>query len=116
MSCHNIGRGLNSVSKIVIKLYEEGRYDKETARQLLCTCRKGVNWCDGNEEEAVEDVIEAGYCGLCMTKTEQISDIYDNNLKYPDKYKLFDPFDKSAAHFFLCPECKEKVLASYQSL
>ena len=27
---------------------------------------------------------------------------------------LFNPFDKTAAHFFLCPKCREKVLASYE--
>lgn len=82
---------------------EEGRYDKETARQLLCACRKGVHWCDGNEEEAIEDVIDAGYCGLCMTKKEKISNIYDNDLKYPDNYKVFNFLRnfKKQVHFYL---------------
>ena len=114
MSCHDIGRGLNSVAGVVTRLYEEGRYDKETARELIRACRKGVHWCDGNEEEAVEDVVDAGYCGLCMTKTEQLTIIYDNDLGYPNKYEVFKSFDGIAAHEFLCPECREKVLASYK--
>ena len=113
MSCHDIGRGLNSVSGVVIQLYEEGRFDVETAKKLLHACREGVYWCDGNESEAVADVVDAGYCGLCMKKTEQLSNVYDNELGYPECYKVFKEFNVNAAHYYLCPECKKKVLDSY---
>ena len=113
MSCHDIGRGMNSVSKTVLDLYEEGKVTSESAIKLIRACRKGVHWCDGNESEAVEEVVERGYCGLCFNKSENLTDVYDNDLGYPDKYRVFDDYDKTAAHFFLCPDCKKRVIEGY---
>ena len=114
MSCHDIGHGLNSVTKVVLELFEEGKIDKESTSRLLAACRRGVNWCDGNEGEAIEEAIDLGYCGLCLEKSDELSNIYDNDLGYPEMYKVFDKYDKTAAHFFLCPECKEKVINEYK--
>lgn len=113
MSCHDIGRGMNSVANVVLDLYESGQINKESASRLVLAFREGVNWCDGNESETVADVVERGYCGLCFEKKPDLTDIYDNDLKYPDSYKVFDAYDKSAAHFYLCPECRKKVLDEY---
>ncbi len=113
MSCHDIGRGMNSVSKVVLDLYEEGKVAGESAIKLINACRKGVYWCDGNEEEAVEEVVERGYCGLCFKKNGNLTNVYDNNLDYPDNYHVFDNYDKSAAHFFLCPDCKKRVIEEF---
>ena len=115
MSCHDIGYGLNSVTKVVLDLYEEGKIDKESASRLILACRKGVNWCDGNEDEAIDEAVDRGYCGLCMEKTEELSDVYDNDVKYPDKYKVFDKYDKFAAHNYLCPECKKKIIDEFKT-
>ena len=54
MSCHDIGRGINTIVERIIELYDEGKYSTETACDLIATSRKGVHWCDGNEDEAVE--------------------------------------------------------------
>ena len=67
MSCHDIGRGMNSVANVVLDLYESGQISKEGASRLVLACRKGVNWCDGNEGEAVEDVVERGYQGMGLS-------------------------------------------------
>lgn len=53
MSCHDIGRGMNSVVKVVLGLYDQEKFDRDTARLLFAACRKGVHWCDGNEDEAI---------------------------------------------------------------
>ena len=66
MSCHDIGRGMSAVSKTVLDLYEEKQISKESTIRLILACRKGVHWCDGNEEEALEEVVGRGYCGLCF--------------------------------------------------
>ena len=80
MSCHDIGRGMASVANVVIELYEGGRIDKEASIRLIRACRKGVHWCDGNEDEAMETVVEVGYCGLCFEKKEGLSSVYDNDI------------------------------------
>lgn len=114
MSCHDIGRGMDSVGAVVIELFESKQVSKDAAVRLILACRKGVNWCDGNEDEAIETVVEEGYCGLCFEKNKGLSNVYDNDLGYPDMYKVFDHYDKTAAHFFLCPKCKEKVIREYK--
>lgn len=114
MICYNIGRGLNVVSEAVTKLYEEERIDMESAMELLNACRRGVHCCDGKEGDAIEYVVNKGYCGICMEKSDQLSNIYENT-GVPSKYQhsVFDEFDKKAALFFLCPECRKMVLSRF---
>lgn len=49
MSCHSIGRGMNSVVKVVISLVDERKIEIEPAKEIIEACKKGVNWCDGNQ-------------------------------------------------------------------
>jgi hypothetical protein len=114
MSCHDIGRGMASVADVVIELYEKKQVDKDAAIQLILACRKGVYWCDGNEYEAIETMIRAGYCGLCFEKKESLSSVFDNDLGSSYKYQVFKDYDKKAAHYYLCPECKQVVLDSFK--
>ncbi|MBQ6518062.1 MAG: hypothetical protein IJI14_05035 [Anaerolineaceae bacterium] len=113
MSCHSIGHGINSISNTVLDLYEAGKIDKDSAAVILHACRKGVNWCDGNGYEAVECLEERGYCGLCLEKSEELSNVFDNDLPSPDTYNVFRKYDKTAAHYYLCPECKKKVIEEF---
>ncbi len=114
MSCHDIGRGMASVANVVIGLYEGNQIGKEAAVHLIRACRKGVHWCDGNEGEAVETVVKAGYCGLCFEKKESLSNVFDNDIEYPGTYDVFDAYDDVAAHYHLCPECKQRVIREYK--
>ena len=114
MSCHDIGRGMASVAKVIINLYESNQIDKGAAVRLIHACRKGVLWCDGNEGEAMDPVVEAGYCGLCFEKKENLSSVYDNDIGYPGMYDVFDDYDDTAAHDFLCPECKQHIISEYK--
>ena len=113
MSCHDIGKGLNSVSKVVLELLDQGEITKDASRIILHACRKGVNRCDGNEDEAVQVLVEKGYCGICLNRSDTVSSVYDNDLGYPERYDVFDAYDDTAAHFFVCSTCKEKILAEY---
>lgn len=72
MSCHDIGRGMASVGKVVLRLYDEGKYDYDTAYQLLQATIKGVHWCDGNEHEAAASF--SGRCAYCLKATESPKD------------------------------------------
>lgn len=44
MSCHSIGHGLNSVSKKVLELYDEGKIEFSVAKDLLYTTRNAVHY------------------------------------------------------------------------
>ena len=70
MSCHDIGRGMNSVVRTTITLFDEGKICLESARAIIVSCRKGVHWCDGNEGEAISYISEC-ICGKCMKKAEK---------------------------------------------
>ena len=115
MSCHDIGRGLNSVTKTVIEQYKAGNLNKDAFGAILCSCRKGVNWCDGNEDEAMEALVDAGICGLCLEETHEVSNIYDNDLDYKHRYEVFDAYYDTAAHVFVCASCRKKILEQYIS-
>lgn len=65
MSCHNIGRGMDSVTKVVAQMYINNEITKDVAFRLFKALRKGVNWCDGNEYEATESISEV-LCGRCL--------------------------------------------------
>lgn len=65
MSCHDIGRGMNSVVKVVIELLDSKCLDSDVAKAIIVACRKGVHWCDGNEDEAIESIRRCR-CGNCM--------------------------------------------------
>ena len=41
MSCHDIGRGMNSVVLVVLDLYDHGKMPLESARQVIKACREG---------------------------------------------------------------------------
>ena len=114
MSCHAVGRAMNSVVAVILNLFEERQISKDTAMRLIFSCRKGVHWCDGNEYEAVEEAVERGYCGLCFKKSSRLSDAFDNDLEYPHMYRVFDAYDDTAAHDSLCPDCKERVIREYK--
>ncbi len=114
MSCHNIGRGLNSVSKVVLELYEGNELSKSAVIRLIRACRRGVNWCDGNEYEAVDAVIEAGYCGLCFEKKGNLSSAFENGLQYPEKYDIFSAYELTAAHNYLCEDCKKRMIDEHK--
>ena len=68
MSCHDIGRGMAYVGSEVLRLYDEGKFDTDTAKRLLWATLKGVHWCDGNESEAAQSL--DGRCAHCLRKVE----------------------------------------------
>ena len=66
MSCHDIGRGMASVGKEVLRLYDEQKYDIHTAKELLWATMRGVNWCDGNRYEAAVSL--ECRCAICLKR------------------------------------------------
>ena len=82
LSCHDIGRGMAAVGREVLRLYDEGKYDLATAKQLLLATLKGVNWCDGNSYEAAASL--AFRCASCL----KASDSPKRDLIFGERYFL----------------------------
>ena len=111
MSCHNIGRGLNSVVRTTISLMDQGIISKDAAKTIVNSCFRGVNWCDGNPYEAV-DYINRCMCGRCMKlvpEGEKLYSVYDVSSKVPNRYDI----DENLASDGLCEECFDTVLSEH---
>ena len=74
--------------------------------------KNGVNYCDGNEYEAVESVRKCR-CGKCLKSLKPEKDrIYDFvALSSDDYFKILDQEDIAYAN--LCVECTDAVLNDY---
>lgn len=107
MSCHDIGRGMNSVVRTTVSLMDEGKISKEAAKTIISCCKQSVNWCDGNEGEAI-DYISGCMCGRCMKlvpEGEKLYSVYDVSRDFPDYYHL----DDYLATDGLCEDCFDIV-------
>jgi hypothetical protein len=112
MSCHCIGHALNHVQEEILELYEEGRFDTDTARSLLLQCNDALGFCDGNLNEATE-TFNKSYCSDCLRKVAEGENLYQiywgkrgyrNIRDYRDKHQFIG--------FMLCEECFTKMCTS----
>lgn len=112
MSCHQIGEAMNSVVNTVFKLYDANELSKKTAITLIKSLKNGVNYCDGNEYEAVESVSKCR-CGRCLKILKPGVDriYYLVGLSSNDFLKISDRED--VAYENLCVECTDSVLNEY---
>lgn len=118
MSCHNIGRAMDSVVVKIMEMYDEKKFSADTARELILAAKAGVGYCDGNYYEAVES-IRLCRCGRCLKKIREEETIYslwdltsEINDPYPimeQKYSGEDPLVSDG----LCEECFRKVITEY---
>lgn len=115
MSCHDIGRGMNSVVNVVVDLYDKKKIEKEVAKTLIMACRKGVHWCDGNEYEATESIRRCR-CGKCLEVVPEgnyLFSVWDVSNEVPDKYKILDDKSTMLASDGLCEKCFDEVINAY---
>ena len=111
MSCHNIGTGINTITQVVIKMYEEKQMTKGAFVAIINACKNGVHWCDGNEGEAIIALMEAGYCGLCFEKKNVLEDIFDKGeVAYLEIEEAFSNMKESPTHYCFCKKCKKRIL------
>ncbi len=111
MSDHDIGRGLNSVVKTIMELYDQNALETEVAKKLIRSCAKGVHWSDGNEYEAL-DYIYSCRCGKCLKMVPKGEKLYSVDMvsnQVPDMYSI----EKKAglATDRLCTECFDEVIS-----
>lgn len=110
MSCHSIGHGMNSVVSVIMREYLQGDISLEPARRLIVACRHGIDWCDGNEYEAVECIHDR--CGSCLEKkaSGELIDLY--SLDYEARHKqakIYEYVDREVANHCLCASCFDRI-------
>lgn len=113
MSCHNIGKGLNSVTRVVIEEYDSGNINLEGAKRILNECARAVNWCDGNVYEAT-DYIRRCRCGNCLKmveKGEKLYSVWDVSKDVSNPDEITEHY--TLASDGLCEECFDKILNEY---
>ena len=110
MSCHDIGRGMNEVVRMTISLFDKGEISRESAKKIIATCGVAVNWCDGNEGEAI-DYINGCRCGKCLKLVPEGEKLYSIwRLPYDFKNRDIDMEKLRIVSYGLCEQCFDVVL------
>lgn len=99
MSCHNIGRGMNSVVEVAVDLFEHDRIDLNACKEIIRACKQGVHWCDGNSEEAIACINEY-YCGNCLKRIDHEEKI---------RVSAFQK-DYQCVTRYLCKDCYQRLV------
>lgn len=109
MSCHDIGHALNSVVEEIIDLNFEGEIDNESTKRLIHTAKEAVNYCDGNEYEAIECLEDYKICSACL---EQYDCLYDLSNEIDYDSEIYEEIEKNTYYIstIMCEECIEKLL------
>ncbi len=113
MSCHDIGRGMDSVTQVAIEMYDNGELNRNAALKLFTALKKGVNWCDGNEGEAVASIIYCR-CGKClrkMTTGEKFYDIHDASMSVTgSSWDILKNYKENYAGWYFCQDCFDEFI------
>lgn len=113
MSCHNIGRGMDSVTQVVIEMYDKKELSKKTALKLFSALKAGVYWCDGNEYEAVESIMNCR-CGKCLKKmkpSEKFYNVYDCSIFITgNPWKILNKYNEDYAGWRFCIDCFDEII------
>ena len=115
MSCHSIGHGLNSVSKKVLELYDEGKFEFSVAKDLLYTTRNAVHYCDGNTYEAI-GCFDGCRCARCLKKTNDLYGLYDVLDECSEYYDIFSYKEDGVLSGDLCKDCFDEISEKYHSI
>lgn len=114
MSCHDIGHGMNNVATEILKCYDAGKMDFDTARRLIITCRESVWFCDGNPDEAVTVFEKQNRCSCCL-KTDcsaedvhRLSDRAADALKKPLSVVAKEVYRDRITGCTICPACLQE--------
>ena len=116
MSCHDIGRGMNSVVEIVIQMFDDEEISLEIARELIAACRESVHWCDGSEGEATYSISRCR-CGKCLKMIPKGELLYNIRKLSDDKAKNEIIRSRKGAvqlaFGHLCEECFDEIVGEY---
>ena len=74
MSCHAIGKGIDTIMCQVLEMYDDGKISKDAALEMVKKFPEAVNWCDGNEDEA-QRTLTLTHCAACLHRYEYDEEI-----------------------------------------
>ena len=91
---------MNHVAILVAEMYDGGEISKEAAVKIFRRLQSGVNWCDGNEYEAIECI--SNRCGICLKELQK------GDILYPPNFDVKGEHPEAATDY-LCKECMLKL-------
>lgn len=113
MSCHDIGRGMNSVVQVVLEMMDDGEIDKLSAKKIIHACAKDVHWCDGNEDEATASMVRCR-CGNCMETIPKGEKIFSWRYTTNKTYEKMLDWQEQEGHLLasegLCEKCFDQII------
>ena len=112
---HSHRHGLNSVSKKVLELYDEGKFEFSVAKDLLYTTRNAVHYCDGNTYEAI-GCFDGCRCARCLKKTNDLYGLYDVLDECSEYYDIFSNKEDGVLSGDLCKDCFDEISEKYHSI
>lgn len=116
MSCHSIGHGMNNVLETVIDMYDNNEISKDATLKIANELRVSVNYCDGNESEAIESILDCR-CGFCLKEKEENENLYDlydvSENVTNDRWSILRNFDKNYAHWNLYKDCFDEFINNF---
>lgn len=114
MSCHSIGKGINAIVRRTITLYDRGEIAFEPTKKIIATCANAVNWCDGNEYEALDYILKCR-CGKCLKLIpcgEKLYSLYDLPKPYKkEPYIICDELEMASD--VMCENCFDQYMQRY---
>lgn len=116
MSNHDIGRGLNEITRLTISMFDSGEISRDAAKKIIATCGMAVYWDDGNPDEAV-DCIRKCRCGNCLRLVPENEPLYSLwNIGYLDPLRnKLRPEKIGLALDGVCEDCLRKIVDKYSN-
>lgn len=118
MSCYSIGHGINNVVYHLLEFFDKGEVPIKVAKNLIMVCEKSVNFCDGNEGEAVECFEVQGRCSCCLEIKDDVENIYEelSEKMLPYKEMLEDlQYEDEMLGCTICHDCAKHLAEKYEN-
>lgn len=107
MSCHDIGHGMSSLMKKMMKLYDDGVLPSSAVYPVLEVIKSGTYCCDGNLYETMEYMKEHR-CILCLRESDKVElvDLWDNFDSLDSDLQVFlEPYKD----YSVCQRCLDDL-------
>lgn len=93
----------------IFKEFDEGNLGLDVVKRLIWVAVHGVNYCDGNEDEAVQDSYLCR-CGNCLKRMKVGERIYSSYQSHFEWRIITDEIESGIAYPSFCPDCLMDVL------
>lgn len=116
MSNHDVGRGLNEITRLVISMYDNNEITRDAAKKIIATCGEAVYWADGNTDEAT-DYARKCRCGNCLRLVPEGEPLYSMWLTgyFNPLRKKLDTRKIGLAMDGVCENCLSEIVKKYSN-